>query len=557
MTYSRHQVHTRTHSVMLRSEIILLIRNPTGLASISSVSSAATTTTTSCIHENEGEVEESQPQTRPHPLGRIDTSVRLADSDAEGRPSAYLFIFVNPLSGDQKGSDLIHLPIQHFRLRQLPQIQVEIHNILDPEDREAGFDRILMIQSMIKLGQLPDINEGANKRMPERVRHRHMHVWSAGGDGTVMSVFEMLVAHEIDLDLVFFSCIPFGTGNDFSQVLGWGRTITHKDVLGQRLSNLETLILDRLECSDAARLDIWEVEMEAYDSGYVRIAGPDREDGHDVAEVRKNSKEVGQPTALKRKMCNYMSIGVQGYVGSGFEKHRAGNRLANMLVYTRESAKWVFWRRFPPLTRFISSIEHEGETVLHCPSPEGKPRENDNKGIPTMTKHPIDFVIQNIPHIWGREVDLWGEAKSGLESVEGRKGPTDPEAWTPQRANDGKMEIMVINDLYSYFKKLANFRHHVSRLAQIATPFDIVFRAPKEESQRSSSWFDLFRRNHYDRSNIICIMCDGEFYIIKDPKRLKFKRFAQIWTLGRADGDHLARIVRDERANSTDDKKKD
>lgn len=116
-------------------------------------------------------------------------------------PSIYLFIFVNPLSGDEKGRELITLPIQHFRLRRLPEVQVQIHNILDKEDREAGMAEITRIASI--LDQLPPIPEG---KLPHAVSQRHLQVWSAGGDGTVMSVVEMLASYHIDLDQVFFSC---------------------------------------------------------------------------------------------------------------------------------------------------------------------------------------------------------------------------------------------------------------------------------------------------------------------------------------------------------------
>lgn len=91
------------------------------------------------------------------------------------------------------------------------------------------------------------------------------------------------------------------------------------------------------------------------------------------------------------------------YLCSGFEAHRAGNRLANMFVYAHESSKWVFWRRFPDLTRFITNITQEGKAVLECFTPEEKKRKDlakENNGIPYMTNDPIDFVIQNIPHIW-------------------------------------------------------------------------------------------------------------------------------------------------------------
>ncbi|GAA5813765.1 hypothetical protein MFLAVUS_007252 [Mucor flavus] len=479
-------------------------------------------------------------------MSRLNTSVRFQDTKSEGRPSIYLFIFVNPLSGDCKGADLLRLPIQHFRLRRFPQVQVEIHNILDEADRNLGLERIQLVETMAKSNQLPSLEEEESQdnehSISATVRARHIHVWSCGGDGTVMSLFELLVEHHIDLDYMFFSCIPFGTGNDFSQVLGWGRTIPHKDILGKRLQHLESLITERLQKSEAARLDVWEIEMAACDGdGYVRLAGPQRKDGHDVLEIDERQQQGDYPL-VTRKMCNYMSIGVQGYVGSGFEKHRAGNRFANMMVYTCESAKWVFWRRFPAVTHFIEKIIYNGETVLVCPHPEDKTI-NDNHA-PTMTKHPIDFVIQNIPHIWGREVDLWGDALSGLEIVEQRKGHTDPDNWTPQLANDGKLEIMTIQNMTSYIKKLANIRQHVSRVGQFETPFEIVFRKPQTDSNKS--WWKRCFENKYKRENTICIMCDGEFYIIKNPKTLKFKRFAQVWTLGRNDEQVKGRLVQDE-----------
>ena len=157
---------------------------------------------------SEEEYDDSSPNTTATSPTHADllgarTSVGLfQDTEYESNPSIYLFIFCNPLSGDQKGSELVDLPIQHFRLRRLPQVQVEIHNILDPRDRQAGVNRIKLIQSMVKLGQLPSIVPQGN--LAPAVRDRHIQVWSAGGDGTVMSVVEML--HDVDLDQIFFSC---------------------------------------------------------------------------------------------------------------------------------------------------------------------------------------------------------------------------------------------------------------------------------------------------------------------------------------------------------------
>ncbi|ORE21719.1 hypothetical protein BCV71DRAFT_224971 [Rhizopus microsporus] len=497
-------------------------------------------------------------------VAKMASSVDFQDTDKEGKPTIYLFIFVNPRSGDQKGGDLVDLPIQHFRMRRFPQVQVEIHNILNDKDRNLGIDNIRLVQSMVAYGKVQPVAEEATKmdtntdvgHLSRAAQSRQIHVWSAGGDGTVMSVFELLVSHKINLDLIFFSCIPFGTGNDFSQVLGWGRTIPKKDIVGYKLHALEDLIADRLEKSEAARLDIWQVTMTSYPSGYVREAGPkERRDGHDVAEVKARNQE---PNEMVRKMSNYMSIGVQGYVGNGFEAHRAGNRLANMFVYAQESSKWVFWRKFPDVNQFIQSINQGNQVLLDCPLPDEKNDKKKSSHVPEMMNCPIDFVIQNIPHIWGREVDLWGEAQSGLESVANRSGPTDPANWLPQRANDGRLEIMTIENMVSYLKKLANIRNHVSRIGQFETPFAIHFRPPEvHESElakmKKTSWTKKAQamiknktRHKYEKRNVICIMCDGEFYEIKDPKTIEFKLYDQIWTLGRNEKEKQGRLVKDE-----------
>lgn len=96
-------------------------------------------------------------------VDKMASSVDFQDTDKEGKPTIYLFIFVNPLSGDQKGGDLVDLPIQHFRLRRFPQAQVEIHNILNDEDRNLGIENIRLVQSMVAYGKVPPVAEEATK----------------------------------------------------------------------------------------------------------------------------------------------------------------------------------------------------------------------------------------------------------------------------------------------------------------------------------------------------------------------------------------------------------
>ncbi len=46
---------------------------------------------------------------------------------------------------------------------------------------------------------------------------------ACGGDGTIMWVVSELSKHGIDPMSTPIAVIPLGTGNDFSQALGWGK----------------------------------------------------------------------------------------------------------------------------------------------------------------------------------------------------------------------------------------------------------------------------------------------------------------------------------------------
>lgn len=51
---------------------------------------------------------------------------------------------------------------------------------------------------------------------------KQFRVIVCGGDGTVMWVVEEMINYQIDQTKCPIGILPFGTGNDFSRVLGWG-----------------------------------------------------------------------------------------------------------------------------------------------------------------------------------------------------------------------------------------------------------------------------------------------------------------------------------------------
>jgi diacylglycerol kinase (ATP) len=50
-----------------------------------------------------------------------------------------------------------------------------------------------------------------------------------------------MVLHNIEIDKVPLAIIPFGTGNDFSRVLGWGGTVG-SDLIGKYMEIIKNMI---------------------------------------------------------------------------------------------------------------------------------------------------------------------------------------------------------------------------------------------------------------------------------------------------------------------------
>lgn len=143
-------------------------------------------------------------------------------------PSTYVFIFANPRSGNRQGEFLVNnLNIQHFRLKSHPRVQVQIYNILSEMEKSQAISYI----RYLLLVPPPDCPEAVSQ-------HKHvkeLHILSAGGDGTFMAVLECVAEAGIDVEdkRVLFSAIPLGTGNDLSQMLGWGKSIPMRDFEGK------------------------------------------------------------------------------------------------------------------------------------------------------------------------------------------------------------------------------------------------------------------------------------------------------------------------------------
>ncbi|KAI8998320.1 ATP-NAD kinase-like domain-containing protein [Gaertneriomyces semiglobifer] len=382
-------------------------------------------------------------------------------------PTIYVFIFSNPRSGNQQGLPLVQMNIQHYRMRDQPQVQVQLYDFLDPSDRMGGLRYLNLLM--------------CKKNTPIKA----FHVWSAGGDGTLMGVLEGMIEVGIDVNdpRVSFSVIPFGTGNDLSQVLGWGRFVPGTDVAGHHLEGLNKLVLDRLT-GHKTLLDIWEVTLETGEGGSVRQAGK---------ETKLKS--------LTRKMASR--------VGAGFEEHRRGSRVLNAWEYTKQSAG-VLVHGVPRVTDSVEALEADGYRLDF--------RQQNLR----VTHEPVELIIQNIPGMWGRHIDLWGVTQMSRSILKDQRGPADISQWTPQAVYDGKLEVFGIGSLRSYlFKQFPWGRKRLQRVGQFPSPMSVCFR---EHSQ-------------------VHLMIDGEFYEVTNPTKMTYRRMMQITMVG-SEPD-TSRLVRD------------
>ncbi|PIA15575.1 hypothetical protein COEREDRAFT_24808, partial [Coemansia reversa NRRL 1564] len=298
-----------------------------------------------------------------------------------------------------------------------------------------------------------------------------LHVWSAGGDGTVSSTLEAMMAYGIDVGRLYFSSIPFGTGNDFADALGWGRSVPG-DGVGESMKLLNKIITERLD-GYTCKLDIYEVTITTYDDGHIKHV----------------EKEMFDKPGMRRYTClmiDYLSIGVQGFVGSSFELHRPGSRALNILMYTVAAAKWVFLKRFPPINEALESISTVPDHMRDDPKRTATARDfgdGVDEDLPVIQYKPIEIDIQNVARFWGRNIDVWDSSHDQDSSrlLSRTIGETDSSTWTPQYAGDGKLELFGVRNIgdYALNQLPARNAYRISRLAQMGSPVVLHFRAPE------------------------------------------------------------------------------
>lgn len=90
-----------------------------------------------------------------------------------------------------------------------------------------------------------------------------------GGDGTVMWVVSEMQKHDINFEKVALGIIPFGTGNDFSRVIGWGGK-NPSGLDDPKNKKLKKLMGEWIKASKE-NFDIWEIFVEVHEKGSFHV----------------------------------------------------------------------------------------------------------------------------------------------------------------------------------------------------------------------------------------------------------------------------------------------
>ena len=264
-----------------------------------------------------------------------------------------LFFFINPKSGSNDGRVILSfssefqnesitkckkITIQSIVEGSLFSISCIMINILDNEEMEDGIS-LLKTMSQIK---------------KEKIK-----VLIGGGDGTVLSLIELLNTKGIDISKLVFGPVPLGTGNDLSNALGFGGSMIFEQD--------EFFLFDLLfmyEISLEGKIDIWNLELKVEDRKG-KICQIEKNKEQEIVEYNEKKEKNVPIKILKKTFINYCSIGYEARVGFSFEKIRSDSRIKNKWIYFWKAFKKYLWccKKNYALTNLVYSFQ-VGDTPI-------------------------------------------------------------------------------------------------------------------------------------------------------------------------------------------------
>jgi diacylglycerol kinase (ATP) len=424
------------------------------------------------------------------------------------------FLFVNPSSGGNAASVLTKNEVEKMKFSSFTpkgaNVEVFIYD-LKQASAQKGYQRLKRKQSKKK----------ANVR-----------VMVGGGDGTVVWVIQDMVKHAIDIDKCPVGIIPFGTGNDFSRVLGWGGGVS-ATLMESNMRILKAMIAQWVEAT-VENFDVWEVTIEVKPEGSIQkvekgLKGVLRKD----MTTMEGGKQV-KMTKMTKLMVNYWSVGIDARIGFGFDKNRTQSKCCNLCVYCWEGFKKMFLSTakinsiIEGVKRFKTDEAHDENLNIEDIALDEDckqnieyillPKHQKNPAINTaptdetkmyLKDDPSVLLFLNIPSFMGGASDIWRESKGKIGICNGLgKSPPD---FGDQKVGDGQVEILTFAGPVALAAE-RTFKGQARRVGQYGGPLMIKFRDKDTKGKDIVTYTQI----------------DGEYYKLKQPRYAKIQRATEI-----------------------------
>ena len=354
-------------------------------------------------------------------------------------------LFANPGSGSnkakgylEKDSDTINYTLSSH------DVFLHIFNLQDQESRKNACDEIKSLLENIDI----------------------LRVIIAGGDGSLIWAIETFVKEEIFLERIHFGILPFGSGNDLSAMLGWGRDPP---------SDMFEPYIEEWLLATPCNFDFWLIKGEVSgDGGIGRVNKTPKQVSKSHIEENGSKKLLFQ-----RLMSNYFSIGLDARIGLGFDKHRTKTKCCNKIMYCWEGFKKMFCcLKTPRIPEIISSINCNEEVIIDNNSEEF--------ALPSDTSV---LLALNIRTYAGGDNYVWEKARS-----------LSQKKWNKQSANDGALELMIFRGKLGLgLEQIKCTQGQAKRVAQTLGPLQVNFN---------------------DTESKCYMQIDGEYYYMEKPKIL-------------------------------------